>query len=178
LGYNPEEIKAIAAESKVEAIDDTGSVIERPCLPTDKFPNPYKNEEAARAANNGAFPPDLSLIVKARAGGANYVDALLTGYETTPPKTVEMGEGMSYNLFFPGNQIAMPPPLSEGAVTYDDGSQPSVDQMAHDVATFLAWAAEPEMEARKKMGFKVLIYFIVFTILLYFLKKRIWSKVE
>lgn len=177
LGYTPEEIKAIAAEYKVGAIDDSGEAIERPCLPTDKFPNPYKNEQAARAANNGAMPPDLSLIVKARAGGANYVDALLTGYETTPPKDVELAEGMSYNPFFPGNQIAMPPPLSEGLVTYDDGEKPSLNQMAHDVTTFLAWTAEPELEERKKMGYKVLIYFAVFTVLMYFLKKRIWKKV-
>lgn len=178
LGYNPDEIKAIAAEYKMEALNDTGDVIERSGLPTDKFPNPYKNEPAARAANNGAMPPDLSLIVKGRQGGSNYLYALLTGYEATPPKDVELGEGMHYNLFFPGNQIAMPPPLSEGLVTYDDGSKPSVNQMAKDVVTFLAWTAEPELEARKKMGFKVLIYFIVFTILMYFLKKRIWAKVK
>jgi ubiquinol-cytochrome c reductase cytochrome b/c1 subunit len=178
LGYNPEEIKAIAAEHKVGALNDTGEVIERPCLPTDKFPNPYKNEQAGRAANNGAMPPDLSLIVKARMGGADYIDALLTGYEITPPKGVELGEGMNYNLYFSGNQIAMPPPLSEGLVTYDDGSKPSVNQMAHDVTTFLAWTAEPELEARKRMGYQVLIYFIVFTILMYFLMKRIWARVE
>lgn len=178
LGYNPDEIKAIAAEYKVEALNDTGDVIERPCLPTDKFPNPYKNEPAARAANNGAMPPDLSLIVKARQGGPDYIYALLTGYEATPPKDVELGEGMNYNLFFPGNQIAMPPPLSEGLVTYDDGSKPSINEMAKDVVTFLGWTAEPELETRKKMGFKVLIYFIVFTILMYFLKKRIWARVK
>jgi ubiquinol-cytochrome c reductase cytochrome b/c1 subunit len=178
LGYNPDEIKAIAAEYKTEALNDVGEVIERPCLPTDTFPGPYKNEPAARAANNGAYPPDLSLITKARAGGADYVYALLTGYETTPPKSVELGEGMSYNLFFPGNQIAMPPPLSEGLVTYDNGSKPSVNEMARDVVTFLAWASEPELEARKQMGFKVLIYFIVFTILMYFLKRRIWARVR
>jgi ubiquinol-cytochrome c reductase cytochrome c1 subunit len=178
LGYNGEEIKAIAAEYKVPALDDAGEAIERPCLPTDKFPNPYKNEQAARAANNGAMPPDLSLMVKARVGGADYIDALLTGYEATPPKDVELGEGMNYNLYFPGNQIAMPPPLSEGLVTYDDGSKPSVNQMAHDVATFLAWTAEPELETRKKMGYKVLLYFIVFTILMYFLKKQIWARVK
>lgn len=178
LGYTPEEIKAVAAEYKVGAIDDAGEPIERPCLPTDKFPNPYKNEQAARAANNGAMPPDLSLIVKAREGGPDYVYALLTGYEAVPPKDVELGEGMSYNLYFPGNQIAMPPPLSEGLVTYSDGSNPSVNQMATDVVTFLAWTAEPELEARKKMGYKVLIYFLVFTVLMYFLMKRIWTRVK
>lgn len=178
LGYNPDEIKAIAAEYKTEALNDAGEVIERPCLPTDTFPGPYKNEQAARAANNGAYPPDLSLITKARQGGADYVYALLTGYKDTPPKGVELGTGMSYNLFFPGHQIAMPPPLSEGLVTYDGGAAPSVKEMTRDVVTFLAWASEPELEARKQMGFKVLIYFVVFTVLMYFLKKRIWARVK
>jgi len=178
LGYSPEEIKAIAAEYKVEAINDEGDPIEKPALPTDRFPGPYKNEKAARAANNGALPPDLSLITKARAGGPDYIYALLTGYETVPPKDVQLPEGMHYNPFFPGGQIAMIPPLSEGLVTYSDGSQPTVNQMAKDVVSFLSWAAEPELEARKKMGFKVLIYFIVFTILMYFLMKRVWAKVD
>lgn len=178
LGYTEDEIKAIAAEYKIETVNDTGEPTERPALPTDKFPGPYKNEQAARAANNGALPPDLSLIVKARQGGANYIYALLTGFEASPPKNVEVGEGMYYNLFFPGNQIAMSPPLSEGLITFDDGSKPSVNEMAKAVVTFLAWAAEPELETRKRMGFKVLIYFIVFTILMYFLKKRIWARVK
>lgn len=178
LGYNADEIKAIAAEYKVEALNDTGEVIERPCLPTDRFPSPYKNEPAARAANNGAMPPDLSLVVKARVGGPDYIYALLTGYEATPPKDVELSEGMNYNLYFPGHQIAMPPPLSEGLVTYNDGSKPSLNQMAKDVVTFLAWTAEPELETRKQMGFKVLIYFVVFTALMYVVMKRIWARVK
>lgn len=178
LGYNTEEIKAIAAEYKIEAIDDEGNVIEKSALPTDTFPNPYKNEQAGRAANNGALPPDLSLITKARTGGPDYVYALLTGYEAIPPKEVHLAEGMHYNPFFPGDQIAMIPPLSEGLITYDDGSQPSVNQMAKDVVSFLSWAAEPELEARKQMGYKVLIYFIVFTVLMYFIMKRIWARVK
>ncbi|HUX78177.1 MAG TPA: cytochrome c1 [Alphaproteobacteria bacterium] len=178
LGYNPEEIKAIAAEYKVEVIDDEGNVVEKPALPTDTFPNPYKNEQAARAANNSALPPDLSLITKARAGGPNYIYALLTGYETTPPKDIQLAEGLHYNLYFPGNQIAMTPPLSEGIVTYSDGSQPSINQMAKDVVAFLAWAAEPELEDRKRTGYKVLIYFIVFTILMYLVMKRVWARVK
>lgn len=178
LGYNTEEIKAIAAEHKVEVVDEEGNVIEKPASPTDTFAGPYKNEKAARAANNGAFPPDLSLITKARVGGPNYIYALLTGYEATPPKDVHIAEGMYYNPYFPGGQIAMTPPLTPGIVTYDNGAQPSINQMAKDVVTFLAWTAEPELEERKRAGYKVLIYFAVFSGLMYFLMKRIWARVK
>lgn len=178
LGYNAEEIKALAAEYKVSTINDEGDTVERPALPTDIIPNPYKNEQAARAANNGAFPHDLSLITKARAGGPDYVYALLTGYGSIPPKDIELAEGMSYNPYFQGYQIAMPPPLSDGLVAYSDGSKPSVNQMAKDVVAFLAWAAEPELEARKQMGYRVLIYFAVFTALMYFIMKRIWARIN
>lgn len=178
LGYNAEEIKAIAAEYKVEATDEDGNVIEKPATPIDTITGPYKNEKAARAANNGAFPPDLSLITKARPGGPNYIYALLTSYEAIPPKDVQVAEGMHYNPYFPGGQIAMIPPLNPGVVTYDNGAQPSVNQIAKDVVTFLAWAAEPELEERKRMGYKVLIYFAIFTGLMYFLMKRIWARVK
>ncbi|MBP9692313.1 MAG: cytochrome b N-terminal domain-containing protein [Alphaproteobacteria bacterium] len=178
LGYNTDEIKAIAAEYKIGTINDEGEPAERPALPTDKIPGPYKNENAARAANNGAFPPDLSLITKARVGGPDYIYALLTGYEATPPKDIQLGEGMHYNPFFPGGQIAMIPPLSEGIVTYSDGSQPNVNQMAKDVVAFLSWAAEPELEERKQMGYKIFIYFIIFTIMIYYLKRRIWGRIQ
>lgn len=178
LGYNPEEIKAIAAEYHVEAIDDEGNVTEKPATPIDTFPGPFKNEQAARAANNGSLPPDLSLITKARKGGPDYIYALLTGYENIPPSNVHLPDGMHYNPYFPGGQIAMIPPLTEGIVTYDDGAQPSINQMAKDVVTFLSWTAEPELEQRKQTGIKVLIYFIVFTGLMYFVMKRIWSRVK
>ena len=178
LGYTPEELKKIASDTKIASTNDQGDSAERPGLPTDLFPNPYQNEQAARAANNGAHPPDLSLITKARAGGANYVFALLTGYETAPPKTVELAVGMSYNPVFPGGQIAMPAPLSDGLVTYDNGEKPSVTQMARDVTAFLAWAAEPELEARKRMGYRVLIYCTIFSALMYFLMRRIWARVD
>ncbi len=178
LGYTPEEIKAIAAEYKIATVNDEGDAIERPALPTDTFPGPYKNEQAARAANNGALPPDLSLITKARVGGPDYVYALLTEYESAPPKDVEVAKGMHYNPVFPGGQIAMIPPLIDGLVTYDNGEKPSLNQMAKDVVTFLAWTAEPELETRKSMGYKVLIYFLVFTILMYFVMKLIWRRVK
>lgn len=177
LGYNPAEIKALAAEYKIPSINDDGEPSERPALPNDIIPGPYKNEKQARASNNGALPPDLTLITKARVGGPDYVYALLTGYESVPPKDVQIPQGMHYNPYFPGGQIAMIPPLSDGLETYSDGSKPSVNQMAKDVVTFLSWAAEPELETRKKMGYKVLIYFIVFTILMYIVKRRVWKNV-
>jgi len=178
LGYNAEEIKAIAAEYKVEAINDEGEPIEKPALPTNIIAGPYKNDQAARAANNGALPPDLSLITKARTGGADYVYALLTNYGTTPPKDIHISEGLHYNPYFAGGQIAMIPPLSDGLVTYNNGEQPNVNQMAKDVVTFLAWAADPGLEVRKQTGYKVLIYFAVFTLLMYLIMKRVWARVD
>lgn len=178
LGFSEGEIKAIAAEKNVmDGPNDDGEMFERPARPADKFVSPYANDKAARAANGGALPPDLSLIVKARVDGANYVYSLLTGY-TEPPADREIAAGMNYNPYFPGGQIAMPPPLVEGGVTYQDGTPATVDQMARDVTVFLQWAAEPEMEQRKRLGIKALIFLGIMTIFLYAAKKRIWSKLE
>ena len=178
LGYNAEEIKAIAAEYKVkDGPNDEGEMFERPARPEDKFVNPYANEKAARAANNGGLPPDLTLIVKARVGGADYIHALLTGY-TPPPEGVQVMEGMYYNAYFPGGQIAMTAPLAEGQVTYSDGTPSTVDQMATDVTTFLAWAAEPEMERRHQMGIMVMIFLSILTLMLYAIMRRIWKQVR
>jgi ubiquinol-cytochrome c reductase cytochrome c1 subunit len=178
LGYNVEEIKAIAAEYNVkDGPNDEGEMFERPARPEDKFFNPYANEKAARAANNGAYPPDLTLIIKARVGGPDYVHALLTGY-TTPPPGITVMEGMHYNAYFPGGQIAMTAPLAEGQVTYSDGTPSTVDQMAADVTTFLAWAAEPEMERRHQMGIMVMIFLSILTALLYAIMRRIWKQVK
>lgn len=178
LGYSGDEIKAIAAEYEVrDGPNDEGEMFDRKALPSDKFVNPYPNEKAARAANNGAFPPDLSLITKARKGGADYIYALLTGYKD-PPEGVQVQDGMYYNEYFPGQQIAMTSPLSEGLVTYEDGTEATVAQMSKDVVTFLAWAAEPEMEKRKAMGIKVLIYIAIFTLLMYVVMRQIWVRVE
>jgi ubiquinol-cytochrome c reductase cytochrome c1 subunit len=149
----------------------------RPARPSDRFASPFPNDNAARAANNGAMPPDLSLITKARKGGADYVYALLAGYKE-PPAGFQMMEGMNYNEYFPGHQIAMAAPLAEGSVEYTDGSQATIPQMAHDVSTFLTWAAEPEMEERKRMGVKVLLFLIVLTAMLYALKHQIWKDVH
>jgi ubiquinol-cytochrome c reductase cytochrome c1 subunit len=175
LGYDEDEIKAIAAEyTVVDGPDDEGEMFERPALPSDRIPSPFPNEKAAAAANNGAAPPDLSLMVKARDGGADYVHALLTGY-AEPPADREVLEGQNYNLYFPGNMIAMAPPLFEDAVEYADGTPATVEQMAFDVASFLAWTAEPEMEHRKRMGIKVVLFLLVFTGVLYAAKRKVWA---
>lgn len=178
VGFSEVEVKTIAAEATViDGPNNEGEMFERPGRPSDKFVSPYPNEQASRANNNGAFPPDLSLIVKAREGGANYVYSLLTGYET-PPAGFKLGNGMHYNAYFSGNQIAMSQPLSDGTVEYMDGTEASLDQMAKDVTSFLQWAAEPEMEHRKSMGIKVFLYLVIFTVLFYLAKKRIWSRLK
>lgn len=175
LGFHEEELKAIAAGYQVtDGPDDNGEMFERPGIPADRFPPPFANDNAARAANNGALPPDLSVIVKARAGGADYIHALLTGYEEAPAD-MEMNPGMYYNAYFPGHQIAMPGILTDGAVTYADGTEASLDQMAHDVATFLAWTSEPHLEERKATGVMVLLFLLVFTGLLYAVKRKVWA---
>lgn len=178
IGFSEEEIKEIAKNYTVkDGPNDDGEMFDRPALPSDRFVSPYPNEQAARAANNGAHPPDLSLIIKARHDGANYIYSLLTGY-TEPPTGFKLMNGAHYNPYFPGGQIAMPPPLMDGQVTYMDGTNASVEQMSHDVAVFLQWAAEPEMEHRKSMGLKVMMFLVAFTIFFYIAKNRIWSNLK
>ncbi len=178
IGFNEAEVKALAATFEVNGdLNDAGEPTRRPGLPQDKFPSPFPNEKAARAANGGAYPLDLSLIAKARAGGPDYLRALLVGYKDAPAG-FELGEGLHYNAYFPGHQIAMPQPLNEDQVTYADGTKASVEQMAHDVSAFLMWAAEPKLEDRKRMGFKVMVFLIVLTGLFYMAKKRIWSRLH
>lgn len=179
LGYNEDEVKAIAAQYEITdpRPNDQGEIVQRPARPADPFKAPFPNENAARAANNGAYPPDLSLVTKARKGGADYIAALLTGYGD-PPAGVTLMEGMNYNKWFPGHQIAMPPPLNADQVTYADNTKATVEQMAQDVTTFLAWAAEPELEARKRLGIKVILFLIVLTGLLYATKRKVWRDVH
>jgi ubiquinol-cytochrome c reductase cytochrome c1 subunit len=175
LGLSEAEVRAIAATVQVQdGPNDEGEMFERPGRPSDRFRSPFPNENAARAANNGAFPPDLSVIAKARAGGADYLYALLTGY-ADPPAEVTLMEGMNYNKYFPGHQIAMAPPLNEGAVTFHDGTNATVEQMAHDVSTFLAWAAEPEMEERKRMGVRLILFLTILGGLAYAVKRKVWA---
>jgi len=178
VGFSPDEIKEIAGSYNViDGPNDKGEMYQRPGRPYDFFVSPYPNEEAARAVNGGAYPPDLSLIIKARHDGANYVYSLLTGY-TSPPADFKLGENMHYNPYFPNSEIVMPEPLSAGQVTYSDGTEASIDQMSKDVVIFLQWAAEPEMAKRKLMGVKVILYLVVFTVLFYFAKKRVWKDVK
>jgi ubiquinol-cytochrome c reductase cytochrome c1 subunit len=177
LGFSPEEIKALAAQAQVNDLNDQGETIQRPGRPSDPIVRPYPNDLAARAALNGALPPDLSLITKAREDGPDYVFALLNGY-VPPPAGVKIAEGLNYNLYFPGHQIAMPPPLSDGAVTFADNTPSTVKQMAHDVTTFLSWAAEPSLETRHYTGVKVMAFLLVCAGLFYAVKRRIWADVH
>ena len=177
LGLSEDEIKEVAASFKViDGPNAEGEMFERPAKASDKIPSPFKNDNAARASNNGALPPDLSLLVKGRDGHEGYIYGILTGYQD-PPEGFVLGDGMNYNAHFPGHQIAMPPPLSDGVVTYADGTEATVATMAHDITTFLAWAAEPELEERKATGLKVLIFIGVLTAILYAINVRVWSKV-
>lgn len=179
LGYGEEEIKAYAVNYEVEdGPDENGEMFTRNALPSDRFVPPFPNENAARAANNGAYPPDLSLMTKARKNGPDHVYAMLTGYAEEVPEGVELMEGMSYHEYFPGHQIAMPQPLYGGDIDYTDGTEPTLEQEARDVTAFLAWAAEPELEERKSMGIKVLIFLAVLFVMAIAVKKAIWRDVH
>ena len=178
IGYNADEIKAIAATYQVtDGPNDQGQMYQRRGRPSDPIPGPFPNDQAARAANNGALPPDQSLIVKARPGGPNYVYGILTGYKE-PPAGFKMLAGMNYNEYFPGHQIAMPQPLSDNAVTFADGAPATVPQMAHDVVTFLTWASEPNLDDRHRTGFKVIGFLVVAAILFYAAKRKIWAPIH
>ncbi|NNM78109.1 cytochrome c1 [Sphingomonas sp. ID1715] len=185
LGYSEAEVKAIADQWAVQSPSinpETGEASTRKNLPADHFPSPYPNDVAARAANNNALPPDLSLITKARHEGTDYVYSLLTGYAQQPAALlkkypdVKTPKGLYYNPYFANLNIAMPPPLvSDGQVTYADGTKATVDQMSKDVAAFLTWTAEPRMERRHQTGFAVLIFLLVFTALAYMSYQNIWA---
>jgi ubiquinol-cytochrome c reductase cytochrome c1 subunit len=181
IGFSQEEIKSLAATYMIkDGPNDEGEMFERPGRPSDYMPPPYANDNAARAANNGALPPDLSLIIKAREDGANYVYSLITGFEK-PPAGFQLGENMYYNRYFiaGGEQLAMAPPLtSAGQVEYNDGTKATIDQTAKDVVNFLQWAAEPEMEARKALGIRCLIFVAILTFFFRLAYKRIWKRVR
>ena len=177
IGYNDDEIKAFASENSVNSFNDDGEVVEREARASDKFVSPYPNEQAARAANGGAYPPDLSLIIKARSDGANYLHALLTGYVDAPAEQ-KVPDGMYFNKYYPGKLIGMPQPLYEDGVEYADGTKATPDQMAKDVTAFLAWASEPEMEDRKRLGISVILFLLVLTILSYLAMKQIWAPIK
>ena len=188
LGYEEPEIKAIANQWAIEVPSintETGEAATRKAVPSDRFPSPYPNETAARAANNNALPPDLSLITKAREDGSAYVHSLLTGYAEQPAEllrkfpTAKTPTGLYYNPYFANLNFAMPPPLtSDGQVTYADGTAPTVDQMSTDVSAFLTWTAEPKLENRHRWGMVVLIFLIFATILGYLSYRNIWAEAK
>ena len=189
LGYSEAEVKAIANQWQIEVPDvnpDTGEATTRKAIAADRFPNPYANDVAARAANNNAMPPDLSLMAKARHGGADYIYSLLTGYRDPATYRSEEGEalpaenrpgqGLHFNPYFPNLNLAMPPPITaDGQVTYADGTAATRDKMAEDVSAFLAWTAEPRLENRHRTGWAVLFFLIIATILAYMSYRTIWA---
>jgi ubiquinol-cytochrome c reductase cytochrome b/c1 subunit len=181
-GFTDEQAKAIAAAYKIpaepnekgEMYDSTGNRLTRPGIPADHFPPPFPNDNAAAAANGGSVPPDLSLIVKARAGGPQYVYSIITGFKEKPPGWFKVLPNKYFNPYFAGWNISMPPPLADGSVTFTDGTPSKLDQEAHDVVTFLAWASEPRMEDRKRLGLGVMAFLIVFSGLLFLSYRRLW----
>ena len=176
--FTESEVKNIAASFEVtDGPDSQGEMFTRPGRPSDRFVSVYPNVEAATAANGGAYPPDMSVLVKARGGGVDYIYSLLQGYED-PPAGVTLDDGVYYNKYMYGNKIKMSNQLSDGLVEYSDGTTASVEQMSKDVTTFLMWSAEPHLESRHQMGFKAIVYLIILTILVYFSMKRIWSRIE
>ena len=177
--FSEEEVKAIA--SKVEVLDgpnDNGEMFKRSGKPSDKFASPFANEKAARAANGGAYPPDMSVLVKARAGGPDYIYSILMGYDDKPPKGFKLDDGVYYNKYMSGNKIKMAKPLNKDSVNYSAGTAATEEQLSKDVVTFLTWASEPTLEARKRIGFKTVIYLLILTVLVYLVKKKIWLRIE
>ena len=195
-GFSEAQVEALASEYKVKDLDDQGNQIERAGRPADYFPAPFANELAAKAANGGTAPPDMSTLAKARSysrgfpwfifdavtqyqeQGPDYIAAIVTGFKDPAPADFKLPPGAHYNEYFPGHAIAMPPPLQPGQVTYDDGSPQTMEQYSKDVAAFLMWAAEPHLDARKRIGFQVMIFLLVFAGLMYFTKKKVWSAVH
>ncbi len=176
--FSVTQAKAIAASFEVtDGPNADGEMFQRPGKLSDKFVMPYENVKAAEAANGGAYPPDMSVLVKARGGGVDYIYSLLQGYEEAPSGMI-LDDGVHYNKYMYGNKIKMSAPLSDDIVEYSDGTKATVEQMSKDVTTFLMWAAEPSLEARHQMGFKAIVYLIILTILVYFSMKRIWSRVK
>jgi len=176
--FTEEEAKFIAAGFEVlDGPNSEGEMFTRPAKLSDKFVMPYDNVEAAKAANGGAYPPDMSVLAKARKGGADYIYSLLLGYED-PPANIKLDDGVYYNKFMYGNKIKMPVPLSDGLVEYTDGTEATEQQMAKDITVFLMWSAEPHLETRHKTGFRVIVYLIILSILVFLTMKKIWSRVE
>ena len=176
--FSVEQVKAIASSFEVvDGPNDNGEMFTRSAKLSDKFVKPYENVKAAQAANGGAYPPDMSVLIKARSGGANYIYSVLLGYED-PPADIILDDGVYYNKYMYGNRIKMPKVLEDDLIQYGDGTPATEEQMAKDITTFLMWTAEPHLEARHRIGFKAIVYLIILTILVYFSMKKIWSRIE
>ncbi len=179
LGYSEAQVKTLAATYEVQdGPDENGDMFKRKAKASDHIPKPFANDQAARAANGGSLPPDLSLMTKAREGGPDYVYNLLLGYEENPPAGVTLMPGMNYNKYFPGHQIAMAKQIQDGLLEFADGSPNDAAHIAKDVTAFLHWVAEPKLEARHDTGVRVILYTLLFTILAYIAKRQIWSRIE
>lgn len=176
--FSPKAVETLASQVQVtDGPNEKGEMFQRPARPSDRFRSPFANEQLARVANNGALPPDLSTMAKAREGGPDYIYAILTGYRD-PPQGFQLAPGMHYNQAFPGHQIAMPPPLSDGVITYADGTKPTLDNYARDVSAYLMWAAEPKLEERHKTGARVMIFLLVFAVIMYLAKRTVWARLH
>tara|TARA_B100000029_G_scaffold422744_1_gene429602 strand:+ start:89 stop:967 length:879 start_codon:yes stop_codon:yes gene_type:complete len=174
--FSPEEAKAIAAQFEVaDGPNEDGEMFTRPARLSDKFVSPFPNVKAAAASNGGAYPPDMSVLAKARMGGADYIYSLLMGYEEAPAG-YELDDGVYYNKYMPGQKIKMAEPISDGIVEYADGTETTKAQIAKDVTAFLVWAADPHLEARHRIGFKVFFYLFILLTLVYLSKQKVWSK--
>ena len=177
IGFSEAQIKSIASEYTVlDGPNDEGEMYERPARLADHFISPFINDQEARLSNNGSYPPDLSVITKAKKNGPDYIYNLLLGYKE-PPEDFNIGEDMYYNEWKEGHQIAMAQPLDEGYVDYDDGTENTLSQLAKDVTTFLVWSAEPELEVRKNLGIKVILFFLIFGVIIYISKQRLWRNI-
>jgi ubiquinol-cytochrome c reductase cytochrome b/c1 subunit len=181
--FTPGQVTALAATYQIkDGPNETGEMFERPGRAADPFPSPFPNEQAARAANGGAYPPDMSVLAKAREQGPDYIHAILTGYKDEAPAGITLQPGQYYNEYMPGHLIAMPKPIADGQVEYPkgpDGKAPvpeTVEQYSHDVAAFMMWMAEPHLEARKRLGMQVMIFLALFAGLLYYTKKKVWAR--
>jgi cytochrome c1 len=176
--FSREAVETLAGQVQVtDGPNDKAEMFQRPGRSSDRFRSPFPSDAAARAANGGALPPDLSVMAKARPGGPDYIYALLTGYRQAPAG-FELSQGMHYNLAFPGHQIAMPPPLVDGAVPYTDGTKPTVDNYARDASAFLMWAAEPKLEERHELGARVVIFLIAFCVIMFLAKRTVWARLH
>ncbi|MGI9385103.1 MAG: cytochrome c1, partial [Methyloligellaceae bacterium] len=176
--FSAEAVKALAAAVEVtDGPNDEGEMFERPGKPSDAFVSPFNNDQEARSSNGGALPPDLSVMAKARPHGPDYLYALMVGYKAKP-SDIKLSEGMHYNAAFPGHQIAMPNPLEDESIEYTDGTPATVANYSKDVTAFLMWAAEPKLEERHRIGFRVMIYLILLAGILYFAKRKVWRRVD